>query len=1076
MKQPLHPLSLISPPGPAALRLQGPPPGKAGKRKITSLLFLCLCFFLLPGLGWAQALKTIKGAVIGAADKAPLPGVTITIKGGSNGTVSAVDGTYSLQAKSTDVLVYSFIGFKNQEVTVGNQTTINVSLSEDASELNEVVVIGYGSVQKMDLTGAVSQPKMEELAKAPVSSFAEALAGRVAGVQVSSLDGQPGGTMNIVIRGAGSLTQDTSPLYVIDGFPVEDIDPATLNPEDIESMSILKDASSTAIYGSRAANGVVLIQTKRGKVGKPVLTYTTSLGFQDVRKTIELMSPYEFVKYNTELSPTTASIASYLAGDKTLESYRNVKGVDWQDYVFRTGQVAIHNLALRGGTEQTRYAISGSLFDQKGVVINTGMKRYTARVTIDQTISPRVKFGMTGNFSGVNSFGQVLRNGATASVSSTVMFRTWIYRPVTPAMGVEELVEEEADEGAITPSDIRINPFVDLQNQHQKNLNNQLDGNAFLTFDLGKGLNFKVTGGVRSNTFRYDRFFNSKTSQGSLSNPGNVNGINGSVSYVNQNSWSNEYILNYKKTFQKKHTITGLALSGLNQYRTSSHGYGGRMLPNESLGIEGLDEGIAYNPNSTSSVSTLASFATRWDYNYMSKYILTANLRADGSSKFINNKWGIFPGAAVAWNMTREEFFKDVLPAVSNSKLRFSYGSNGNNRVGDFSSRASLQQSLDGYSFMNATPTGAVFINNVGNPDLRWEKTTQLDLGYEVGLFKNRLELNVDLYRKTTNDLLLSALLPGSTGFTSAFKNIGKLKNEGLEFTVNTVNVDNGVFSWNSNFNISFNRNTVLALTQGQQSLGTVAAFDVNFGTPLYLAEIGRPAGMMYGFIWEGNYQYADFDSPAPGVYVLKPSVPANGQPRAGILPGDIKYRDINGDGDVTDLDKTIIGRGQAIHTGGFSNNLAYRGLSLNVFFQWSYGNDVYNANRLSLEGNSNRRVLVNQFASYVNRWSPENQTNQNYRANGHGVIGRHSTRVVEDGSYVRLKTLALDYAIPKKYITKYISSLSLNVAAQNLWTLTKYSGLDPEANTRNPILSPGFDFSAYPQARTLVFGIKAAL
>ena len=1005
---------------------------------------------------------------------APLPGVTILVKGSQKGTISDENGAYRLEvADGSAVLVFSFVGYLTKEESVGNKTTINIALETDTKSLDEMVVVGYGTTRKSDLTGSVGQVDVKSLIKAPVGSFAEALAGRVAGVQVSSSDGQPGGGINILIRGAGSLTQSTTPLYVVDGFPIEGLDPKTLNPEDIKSMSILKDASSTAIYGSRAANGVVLIETKRGMASKPVLTLSSSIGFQANPRKIELMSPYEFLKYQQELNPTLPTTLAYFTGDKTLEDYRDVQGIDWQDKVIRTGAVQIHNISLRGGNAQTKYSVSGALYDQKGVIINTGYKRYSGRVTIDQTINKKVKAGITANYGGVSSFGQILSSGAgSTSPSSYVLMRTWAYRPISPDPSVN-LEEELVDEDAVNNSDFRVNPFIDLENQYQYNITNVLDGNGYVSYDIIKGLTFKSTAGIRHSKVRADKFFNSKTSQGSPYNPANTNGINGSVAYTTSNSFSNENTLDYK-TQIGKHAVSALLLYAVNGINSLTSGYGGRLLPNENLGMNGLDEGVSFNPTYAESKNTMMSYAARLDYNYDSKYMATFTYRADGSSKFVDH-WGYFPGLALGWNMNREEFFKDAFPFISTSKLRASYGTTGNNRIGDFANRPRLTQTLDGYSFNNQTPTGGIYISAVGNAALRWEKVKTLDIGYEVGMLNNRVSLEVDLYRRTTEDLLLQAALPPTTGFSSATRNIGKLRNDGLEFTLNTVNFERNNFSWNSSFNISFNRNTILQLTRGQQSITANGVYESQFNKPLYLSEIGKPAGMMIGFVWEGNYQFEHFDNPSPGVYILKKDVPTNGAVRNTIQPGDIKYRDLNGDGIINDSDLTIIGRGQPIHTGGFSNDFRYKGFSLNVFFQWSYGNNIYNANRLALEGNSNGRANVNQYASYVNRWTPENPTNENYRTRGQGPIGFYSSKNVEDGSYLRLKTLSLDYSIPTALIERLnISNVTLSVAAQNVLTWTKYSGLDPEVSILNQVLSPGFDFSGYPQARTLTFGLKA--
>jgi TonB-linked SusC/RagA family outer membrane protein len=1036
---------------------------------IVMLIMLLLSF---SEQALSQQLKSITGTVLEAGQ--PLPGVTVRVKGTNRGTTTLANGKYSIQASSNETLVFAFLGMVTQETVIGNRSTVNVTLQVSSASLSEVVVIGYGTVAKPDLTGSVGVVPINDMMKAPVGTFAEALAGRVAGVKVNASDGQPGGGINIVIRGAGSLTQSTAPLYVIDGFPVENPDPASINPEEIESMTILKDASSTAIYGSRAANGVILIQTKRGSVGKPVVNFSSSYGIQEMPKPMEVMSPYEFIKYQTELNPLSATTRAFFAGGKTLEDYKSAAGVNFQDYVLQQGSLQNYNLALRGGTDQTKYSISGSLFDQIGSIINTGLNRYSGRATLDQNISNKIKAGVTVNYSGIKQYGQVINQGAVTQGNPTAfaLARAWLYRPISPNPN-DDLLADAVDDDALNASDFRVNPFIDLQNQHSFNITNLVETNGYLSYEINKNLNIQSNAGIRHNKLTLERFYNSKTAQGGPS-PNNVNGVNGSISNLFSNSFSNETTLNYKKTFKKDHTITGLGLFAINSNNTNTKGYAGRLLPNENLGMDGLEEGLAFNPVSSSSVNTMASYAGRLDYNYKSKYILTGTFRADGSSKF-RQYWGYFPGAALAWNMHKEGFFAKILPGISTSKIRTSYGSNGNNRVGDFDTYARLLQSVNGYSFNNGTPIASNSVSSIGNPDLAWEKVTTIDLGYEIGILKDRVVLEMDLYRKTTENLLLNAILPSSTGFGSAVKNIGKLRNDGLELTLNTVNVQSKNFSWQSNLNISFNKNKVMELTRGQRSLTSNSDYVSQFNKPLYVAEIGKPAGMMIGFIWEGNYQYSDFDNPSPGVYILKPSVPTNGAVRNTILPGDIKYRDINGDGIMNDADLTFIGSGQPIHTGGFSNNFNYKAFSLNVFFQWSYGNDIYNANRLIMEGNSNGWANINQFASYSNRWSPENPTNANYRTRGQGPIGFHSSRVVEDGSFIRMKTVSLNYNLPAKLIkTAYLSNLSVNVSAQNLITWTNYSGMDPEVSTRNNTLTPGFDYSSYPKSPTIAFGIKA--
>jgi TonB-linked SusC/RagA family outer membrane protein len=1040
--------------------------------ELTGIGMLIVLLLSLNGQVAAQDLKTITGRVTDAGD--PLPGATVKVKGSSRGTTTTQNGTFSIQAAANETLQIGFLGMKSQQIVVGSRTIINVVLDVETSLLSEVVVVGYGTVAKKDLTGSVGVAPVEDMLKAPVGTFAEALAGRVAGVKVNADDGQPGGGINIVIRGAGSLTQSTAPLYVVNGFPVENLDPATINPEEIESLTILKDASSTAIYGSRGSNGVIVIQTKRGKTGKPQVNFSTAYGIQTTPKPMELMSPYEFIKYQSELNPLLATTTAFFAGGKTLEDYRNVEGINFQDYVMRNGSTQNYNLAVRGGTDETKYSISGSLFDQVGSIINTGYNRYSGRVDLQQKISNKIKADITANYNGIKKFGQQVNQGALTSGNPTAfaLSRAWLYRPISPNPA-DDLLADAVDDEAMNASDFRVNPFIDLENQYSFDISNLVDAVGTINYKITKDLIFTTNGGIRHNRLTVERFYNSKTAQGGPS-PNNVNGVNGSINNVFSNQFSNTNSLNYKKTFHNDHNFSALALFEINKTSTSAKGYSGRLLPNENLRMDGLEEGLSFNPIANSSRNTMASYAGRLEYNYKSKYVLSGSFRADGSSKFTNH-WGYFPSGGIAWNMHSENFFQKAFPFISTSKIRASYGSSGNNRVGDFDTYARLQQSLDGYSFNNSTPTGAVYVSAVGNPDLAWEKVNTIDVGYEMGLLKDRIFLEVGVYRKETEDLLLNAILPPSTGFSSATKNIGKLRNDGLEFSLNTVNVSLKNFSWESNFNISFNKNMVMELTRGQQSLRTPAAYVSQFNKDLYYAEIGKPAGMMVGFIWEGNYQYGDFDNPSPGVYILKPNVPANGAVRTTIQPGDIKYKDINGDGTMTDADLTFIGRGQPIHVGGLSNNFTYKGLSLNTFFQWSYGNDVYNANRLLLEGNSNGFANINQFASYSNRWSPTNPTNENYRTRGQGPIGFHSSRVVEDGSFLRLKTVALSYNIPANRIKKaYLSSLNFNVSAQNIVTWTNYSGMDPEVSTRNNTLSPGFDFSSYPKSPTIAFGIKA--
>lgn len=1050
------------------------PSTKALFTKFKLVVLFAVPLFLISHIAMAQSM-TITGQVTEAETGNPIEGVNVSVKGTTRVTTTGATGEYSINANGTDALVFSFINMTEQEVSIGNRTTINVALSRSAASLDDVVVVGYGTARRKDLTGAVAQANVGDMVKAPVASFAEALAGRVAGLQVTASDGQPGRGLNFVIRGPGSLTQSTSPLFVIDGFPLESFDPATLNPDDIESLTVLKDASSTSIYGSRAANGVILIQTKKGKVGKPVIELGYTYGFQAGRKKMELMSPYEFVRYQLERFPTTVAAQNWLADGRTLEDYRNVEGIDFQDHVFTKGAVNNYSLSIRGGNENTKYSLSGNIFDNQGIIVNTGMKRYTTRLNLDQKLSNKINVGVTMGYSGVTSWGQVINAITGTSTSTYLLFRTWAYRPIPfPNQDSLDLLLSEADETSVNAGDFRINPLIDLQNQHQYDYSNLFEGLGYMNYELIPGLTLRLSGGLRRNTLRMDRFFNSKTPQGSPYNVSNLNGINGSTQNRFNNQWSSDNTLTYRKNINDVHNITALALVSLQSEDYKASGYSSRFLPNEGLGIGGLHQGTIYSPINTRTNNTRASYGGRLDYGFMSRYILSLTFRADGSSKFPEaNRWGYFPGAGIAWNMQNENFLKDSR-VISNSKLRATYGEVGNDRIGDFASYAFLSYDINGASYNNSTPEGMISQSSMANKDLSWETTTSVDIGYELGLWDNRFEFIVDVYKRTTNNLLLSAPLPLTTGYSSATKNIGKLENKGLEITVNTLNIAKNDFSWRTSFNISFNKNRIMALADGQRALNNSVQTDVNFNDVLYKSEIGRPSGMMVGYLWAGNYQYEDFDNPSPGVYVLKAGIPYYGT-REAILPGNIRYIDINDDGIINSDDKTYMGRGQPIHNGGFVNDLQYKGFSFHTFFQWIYGYNIYNANRITFEGDPNGRSNMNMYASYANRWTPDNPTNEHFRAGGAGVIGYNSTKYLEDGSFLRLKTVMLEYSLPQNIIRHVrMQRVAINIAAQNLFTWTKYSGLDPEVSTRNNILTPNYDYSSYPQARTIAFGLKA--
>lgn len=984
----------------------------------------------------------------------------------------------------------SFIGYATKELQVDTSKPMSIVLEEDTKVLDEVVVVGYQEVRKKDLTGSVAKADMNELLNTPVGSFDQTLGGRIAGVNVSSSEGTPGGTMNIVIRGNNSLTQDNSPLYVIDGFPVEDAAIAsTINPSDIESLDILKDASATAIYGARGANGVVIITTKKGKVGKAQITYDGSVTMHHVTRTIPMMDAYEFVKLQAETYP--ASIANSTGGylmeyqgkQWTLDDYRGIFQYDWQDEILRTALQHNHNIRLTGGTEGVRYNASVSYYNQDGILLNSGYERFQARAN---TVIKRDKLdiSLTTNYS------RSIQTGSTPSETSysgmnNLFYSVWGYRPVTyPNKSMESLLNDVKDEAIDSSNDYRFNPIRSLKEEYRKYYINNLQLNGYVSYEFIKGLKLKVSGGYTYDARKNDQFNNSNTRYGG---PTSTDKVNAQIIRNERLTWLNENTLTYQTNIKKKHFFNSLVGITFQNSDYEYYSLKSTHIPNESLGMAGMADGTLSSSSSLKSSWSMMSYLARLNYNYKSKYYATASFRADGSSKFSKkHRYGYFPSGSLAWNFMEEEFMAPIKKVVGAGKLRVSWGLTGNNRIGEYDYYALLQmlkEKQGDYISNGSIPSGVYPFDNdmssVGmvpvslpNEDLKWETTEQWNVGLDLSFFNERLNFTADVYRKTTRDLLLEASLPLVSGYYSATKNIGKVRNDGLELSLSTVNVQTKDFTWTSDFNIAFNKNEVLELAENQLSLTTAARFDQNYNSqPSYIAKVGLPMGMMYGYIYEGTYKYDDFVK-SGNSYTLKDNVPYFSS-EANTQPGMPKYKDVNGDGIIDTNDRTIIGRGLPIHTGGFTNSFTYKGFDLSVFFQWSYGNDIMNANRLFFENAGGKKDL-NQFASYANRWTPENPESDIPAATKSASNNVISSRIIEDGSYLRLKTVTLGYTFPKALIAKAkLSNARVYVAAQNLWTWTSYSGYDPEVSVRNSALTPGLDFSSYPRAFTLSFGVN---
>ena len=1016
--------------------------------------------------------------IVTDGDGLPLPGVTVTVKGARTGTITNGQGAYSIMANENAVLVFNSISYVKQELAIQGRREINVRLLSSTSSLDELVVVGYGTVRKADVTGAVAKVNLEDAKKAPVRSLDEFLAGRVAGVQVSSVDGQPGSANNIVIRGNNSITQDNSPLIVIDGFPTENPDLNMINPDDIESIEVLKDASATAIYGARGANGVLMVTTKKGKNGIPQLSFNAFYGTQNTINRFDMMSPYEFIKYQIERNPNAADSTSpaglYLRDGKTLEDYRNVEAIDWQHQILRNAPFQNYSLSLNGGNDNTRYSVSGSINDQDGVIINSMYKRYQGRMVIDQKVSNKLKVGINTNYSYLQKSG-ISPSESGGNVATTLLYSVYGSRPVNAQRDAAGIEDELFDPSIDLTTDYRVNPIINQQNLVRNTSSKNLMANAYAEYAILPELVLRITGGVYDTQTEFDAFNNSNTLYGSVRTTwGASYGVNGYVQNRQSSSWVNENILTWSKSIQQKHNFNVVAGVTEQGGKSSAFQFGASNLPNEALGLSGLDEGslLPVRTIANSSNWRMMSFLARANYNYQSKYYLTASYRADGSSKFpVSNRWAYFPSAAVSWRIINEDFMK-VLPVVSDAKFRMSYGKTGNNRVSDYGYLPSYGLPIQNTYVFNNNYQSSIIPLAPGNNNLKWETTEQYDMGLDLGFFKDRLTFTADVYHKKTFDLLLNATLPYSTGYTSAFKNIGSMQNRGLELTVGGNPIQTKDFNWSASFNISFNKNKVLELTEGQQSLTTAIIWDNNWQSlPAYVSQVGQSVGNMYGLVWDGIYQISDFNRNAAGVYTLKNEVTTNGNTRERIQPGDIKYKDLNGDNLVDASDYTVIGRGLPKHTGGFNNTFTYKGFDLNVFLQWSYGNDIQNINRLVFEGNAFNKVYLNQFASYEDRWTPENTDSKNFRTNGF-YGGGYSSRTVEDGSYLRLKTLALGYTLPKTVLKRLkIANIRVYASAQNVLTWTNYSGSDPEVSTYNSVLTPGFDFSSYPRARTMVLG-----
>ena len=1063
--------------------------------------FLASLLMLLGTLTVSAQSLSISGRVVDASGE-PLIAVTVFEDGNTaNGTMTDIDGNYTLNVSSAKAtIVFSCLGYAEIKETVGLRKTINATLKEESLSLDaaEVVSVGYGTVARRDLTGSVSKVDMGEIMKAPVVNFDQALTGKVAGVVVTTSDGAVGSEANITIRGNNSLTQSSAPLYIIDGFPTESSMAASLNSADIESIDILKDASATAIYGARGANGVIVITTKQGVEGKPKVNFSSNWTVSKISNKIELMDGLEYVELQNDLFASQGGTNSYLKPSDadiaanpelktyTLDDYKDQSmWNDWQDKIYRTAFSQNYNLSLSGGSKEAGniYNASFSVTDQDGIIVKSNFQRYQGKINFQQKLGKKVQFNLLANYSRSITNG-VTPTDAQASSSATgwLMYSVWGYRPVKPRaqwqkdengkfINVDDTIT--IDEEASGAGDYRFNPAKTVRNEYRKTIVDYLNANAGLTWEIIDDLKLKVTGGYTMNKRRREMFNGTETYTGHPSSSSGK-GINGAIYWYDKKSWVNENTLTYTKRFNRRHNFQFLGGFTMQGETYDYQGTSATQMTTESLGLNGLHTGSYQTVTPWQYDWTMMSALFRLNYNYKYKYYLTASFRADGSSKFPKqNRWGYFPSVGASWNINREDWLKDK-PWLSNAKLRASWGLTGNNRTTtpyDFYSQiATLPGNNQSYDYV----FGGEFISgyaptNMMNDKLRWETTEQWNVGLDFSVFESRIKLTADWYLKNTRDLLLEATMPSSSGYTTAMMNVGSMQNHGFELTLDLVPVQRKKFTWNMNFNIAMNRNKVTALTNDQYSLLRSISWDQTFNSQYpYITQVGKPSGLMYGFIYEGTYKRSDFENGA----LKKEIASLSTVQRDKIAPGDPKYRDINRDGVVDDNDRTVIGCGQPLHTGGFGNTFNFYGFDVNIFFSWSYGNDILNANRLYFE--SGLKKHTNQLKSYVNRWREEKNENSDIpRVNANGM-SVYSSRVIEDGSFLRLRNITIGYTLPRKTLRKmHFDTMRVYVSGENLWTITGYSGPDPEVSTKNSVLTPGFDWSAYPRAMGVTAGLS---
>ncbi len=956
-----------------------------------------------------QSEKKVTGTVKDANGQ-PIPGVSVIIKGSTNGTVTDADGKFNLtDVPAEGILRFSFVGMKPQEITVGNKTMLNLTLIEETVGLDEVITIGYGTTRKKDLTGAVAVVSSKEFESRPTANIGDALEGKIAGVQISKPSGQPQSGYNITIRGISTITAGSEPLYIVDGVPTTSIN--QIEPTDIESMSILKDASAAAIYGSSGANGVVLITTKRGSNQATRVTFNSYYETANVLNKLDVLNASQYKSLMTEMGQP---------GDLSIYPYNT----NWQDQVFRTGNTKSTQLGVSGGNEKTSFYLSGSYYNQDGSIINNSMEKYSFRVNLDHKVSDFLKVGTSVSY---NKWYDVSlpENGRWSMGNS--------FLTGSPVIGVRKPDGTFYADPFIPDLE---NPVALLTENQHGYTNMRFNGNAYVEMSFTKDLKFKSMFGLEEQTGIYRSWIDPYQSrQGRM-----YQGIAGYNTTLNS-YWISENTLSYNKVFNKHNFgAMGGFIASKNKAENSSinaKGFG-------SAAVQTVNAGTTISATYGESAKSNVSYVGRLNYGYADKYLVTANIRADGSSVFgANHKWGYFPSFSAGWRISKEDFYAQN-SFVNDLKVRAGWGIVGNDQIGNYASFGTVNPGSAYVIGGNKVPGTA--IASIENADLKWEQTAQTNIGIDASILNNRIVIAADYYIKNTSNMLLLAPIPSSVGIPGsvAEKNIGSMYNKGFEFQVSSKNLI-GQLKWTTDFNISFNRNKITKLEKGVPVLGGY----IDNRADATIAKEGQPLGMFYGYV-------------ALGV-----------DPQTGIE----KYKTADTSGALTDADKTIIGNANPDFIYGLTNNFSYKRFNFSFFFQGVQGNQILNASRIVTEG---MYYPINQLTTVLTRWEkPGDITNMPKSDAGNLLHNSEiSSRFVENGSYLRLKSVTLGYDLPKSICDKLkAQKLRVYVTSENLLTITKYSGFDPEVSLYGPGVNKGFsqgiDMGAYPQARSYMLGVN---